>query len=64
MRARFNLPGFGSVREDPPARVVNVGLERFAIELAAQGVKVTHVDWVPPARGNAKLAELLSKLGS
>ena len=44
--------------------VVNVGLERFAIELAAQGVKVTHVDWVPPARGNAKLAELLSKLGS
>jgi FdrA protein len=45
-----------------PPVIVNVGLERFATELAGQGAKVVHVDWVPPARGNAKLAELLSRL--
>ena len=49
--------------EGPP-RVINVGLERFAEDLAAQGVAVQHVAWSPPAGGDARLAELLSKLGS
>ena len=44
--------------------VINIGLERFSTDLAATGVKVTQVDWQPPARGNPKLAALLSKLGS
>lgn len=44
--------------------VINVGLEGFASDLHALGVDVVHVDWVPPAGGNAKLADLLSKLGS
>ena len=44
--------------------VVNVGLEGFASDLRALGVDVVHVDWVPPAGGNVKLANLLSKLGS
>lgn len=44
-------------------RVVNVGLELFASDLASQGAPVVHVQWSPPAGGNAQLAELLSKLG-
>ena len=46
-----------------PIRVINVGLESFATELASQGVPVTHVQWSPPAGGNEKLAALLGKLG-
>ena len=49
---------------DAPPRVINVGLERFAEDLAAQGVAVQHVQWSPPAAGDARLADLLSKLGS
>ena len=44
--------------------VVNIGLEGFARELEQQGFKVVHVDWVPPAGGDPKLADLLSKLGT
>ena len=46
-----------------PPRVVNVGLELFAADLANQGAPVVHVQWSPPAGGNAQLADLLSKLG-
>ena len=46
-----------------PPRVVNVGLELFATDLASQGIKVVHVQWSPPAGGNAQLASLLGKLG-
>ena len=42
--------------------VINVGLSGFAEALAAQGVAVIQVDWSPPARGDADLATLLSKL--
>ncbi len=45
-------------------KVVNVGLESFADELRANGTTVIHVDWVPPAGGNPKLAALLAKLGA
>ena len=44
--------------------VINIGLEGFAIELAAQGVPVVHVEWSPPAGGDIELAKLLSKLGA
>ena len=47
-----------------PPRVVNIGLQRFAADLAAQGAAVVHVDWSPPAGGDDKLAALLAKLGS
>ena len=43
-------------------RVVNVGLSGFAEALAAQGIAVIQVEWSPPARGDADLAMLLSKL--
>ena len=49
---------------DQPLKVVNIGLETFAGELANDGVEVVHVDWVPPAGGNPALADLLSKLGN
>ncbi len=44
--------------------VVNVGLAGFAEELAGQGVAVVHVDWSPPAGGDAEMAKLLAKLGT
>ena len=44
--------------------IINVGLEGFADELEAQQISVTHLDWRPPAGGDAELAELLSKLDS
>ena len=47
-----------------PPRVINVGLARFAEDLAAQGAAVQHVQWSPPAGGDVRLADLLSKLGS
>lgn len=47
-----------------PVKVINVGLEGFARELASQDVAVVQVQWSPPAGGNPKLADLLSKLGS
>lgn len=47
-----------------PPRVINVGLELFAGNLANQGAKVVHVRWSPPAGGNARLASLLTKLRS
>ena len=46
-----------------PVRVINVGLDGFAAELAAEGIPVTHVLWSPPAGGDEKLAALLGKLG-
>ena len=48
---------------DAPLVVINVGLESFADDLATQGVAVTQIDWTPPAGGDARLADLLSKLG-
>lgn len=52
---------------DNPLRVVNVGVQEFARDLEASqrstGASVLHVDWVPPANGDARMAGLLSKLG-
>jgi hypothetical protein len=45
-----------------PPRVVNVGLELFAMNLASQGAEVVHVQWSPPAGGNSHLIHLLEKL--
>ena len=43
-------------------RVVNVGLEMFAANLAARGARVVHVEWSPPAGGDSRLAGLLDNL--
>ena len=49
---------------EEPVKVINIGLEGFAEELKQQGVETVQVDWTPPAGGDPKLADLLSKLGS
>ena len=49
---------------EEPLKVINIGLEDFAEELKQQGVETVQVDWTPPAGGDPKLADLLSKLGS
>ncbi len=43
-------------------RVINIGLEGFADDLAAAGVAVVHLDWRPPAGGDVKMATLLGSL--
>src|SRR5262249_57640248 len=45
-----------------PPRVINIGLELFADDLASQGAQVVHVPWSPPAGGNSQLADLPAKL--
>ena len=45
-----------------PIEVVNVGLAGFAQDLASQHVPVVHVEWTPPARGDARLAAVLAQL--
>lgn len=45
-----------------PPRVLNIGLESFARDLAARGVAVVHLDWRPPAGGRRDLADLLARL--
>ena len=52
----------GSNLLEVPMRVVNIGLQKFADDLAGQDVEVVQVDWSPPARGNTRLANLLSRL--
>jgi hypothetical protein len=43
-------------------RVVNIGLDLFAVALDRLGVAVTAVDWRPPAGGDPRLAALLARL--
>ena len=47
---------------DAEIRVINVGIESFALELEGLGVPVIHVEWVPPAGGDPRLAALLADL--
>ncbi|MHA1228151.1 MAG: fdrA domain protein [Candidatus Hodarchaeales archaeon] len=44
------------------SKVINLGLTSFAETCETQGVKVTHVQWKPPAGGDPELIELLDKL--
>ena len=43
-------------------RVINLGIEHFAVELERLGVPVIHVQWSPPAGGDARKAALLAAL--
>ena len=47
---------------DGEIRVVNVGIETFALELERLGVSVIHVEWTPPAGGDPRRAALLAQL--
>src|SRR5688500_17394076 len=48
----------------PPGgpRVINIGLEGFALDLERAGVPVAHVDWRPPAGGDPQLTAALARL--
>lgn len=43
-------------------QVINIGLESFKEALEAQGVKVAHVNWQVPAKGDMKVINILKKL--
>lgn len=45
-----------------PLAAINVGLASFADSLTAQGAEVVHVDWRPPAGGDAKLMSILARM--
>ena len=45
-----------------PPRVINLGLDLFAAELARLGAPVIGVNWRPPANGDPRLGALLAKL--
>jgi FdrA protein len=45
-----------------PLSAINVGLEMFTSSLHEQGASVVHVDWRPPAGGNAKLQGILERM--
>ena len=42
--------------------VINIGLEVFADTLNELGFPVVQVDWRPPAGGDQRLTDLLSRL--
>lgn len=43
--------------------VINMGLPSFADNLKKENTRVIHLNWRPPAGGNAELADLLKRLG-
>ncbi len=45
-----------------PIKVINVGLPSFHADLKSQNVPVVHVNWQPPAGGNARVAALLDRV--
>lgn len=45
-----------------PMSAINVGLRIFSDSLRSQGAEVIDVDWRPPASGDDRLANLLSKM--
>jgi len=47
---------------DQPIVAINVGLTQFAESLEQQEVQVVHIEWQPPAGGDAEMIELLDGL--
>ena len=43
-------------------KVINIGLRLFAATLESCDVPVVHVDWRPPAGGDARLTDSLKRL--
>ncbi len=43
-------------------KVVNIGLEVFTDTLRRHDVPLVHLDWRPPAQGDAHLLDLLRRL--
>ena len=47
-----------------PVAAINIGLETFFDSLSEQGAEVMQVDWRPPAGGDERLMDILSKMKS
>lgn len=47
-----------------PVAAINIGLESFFDSLSEQGAEVVQVDWRPPASGDERLLNILSKMKS
>jgi FdrA protein len=45
-----------------PLAAINIGVESFASSLQAQGARVIHVEWRPPAGGNERLMGILARM--
>ena len=45
-------------------RVVNIGLAQLSRDLKRCGIEVVHLDWSPPAGGDARLIALLDRLAT
>ena len=44
------------------SRATNIGLLQFSESLEQQEVEVVHIDWIPPAGGDAEMIDLLDGL--
>lgn len=60
---RASLPIVPLTR-DGTVVAINVGLERFADSLRAQGAEALHLDWRPPAGGDERLQAILARMKS
>jgi FdrA protein len=49
--------------DDKNLKVINIGVTSFYDALKKQKINVVHVDWRPPAGGDAHLIALLEKIG-
>lgn len=47
---------------DQPIVAINIGLIQFSESLEQQEVEVVHIDWTPPAGGDAVMIDLLDGL--
>ncbi len=57
----MNGPSFAALLSTKPV-FINVGVRGFAESLRRAGFDVVHVDWSPPAGGDAQVAALLDDL--
>ena len=42
--------------------IVNIGVKQFYEDLKKKNIRVSHVDWQPPAGGDCGMAAILDKL--
>jgi hypothetical protein len=59
--AQARRPSSANILNDE-IQAINIGLETFKDALQAQGVKVKHVHWQIPAKGDMKLVNILKKM--
>lgn len=46
----------------PKLKVVNLGLQSFAVSLQQQGVNVAQINWRPPVKHDQAMEDLLDSL--